>query len=292
MEAASRFSTSTVHLNLLLMNPILSERPHTQTTADMKPAKRLFVTAIIGSALLVGASFVAPLADAATPTAKPKVSVKPSLGGARPTIASGQAGNGAGAQNGGQNGPGDEGSAEDVARHAAMKAYQDCLTKTGVTLPDFGGFGRGGNNGVGTNNGPRPSMSPSTSASGSPVAPQRNFPNTPPSLSPAQQAALDSCASLRPAFGRNGGGFGRGGGADDHPVGVNPSAGTVIKKTPSSPALPSKSPAAAPLIKPGAALITCLNTAGVNVKSASDIAALDKQSPKVAAALKKCAAKK
>jgi hypothetical protein len=166
-----------------------------------------------------------------------------------------------------------------------MKKYQDCLTATGVTLPDFGGFGRGG---FGGNGGARPT--------GAPTARPSNFPTARPTLTAEQQAALDKCASLRPAFGRGGPG-----GRDGQPGGVNPSSGTVIKKngvTPSTKpsakaAVPSKgAPSNVGVKTISGAYIACLNSAGVNVKTAADIAALDKQSPKVAAALKSCAGKK
>jgi len=166
----------------------------------------------------------------------------------------------------------------DPAQQAAMKNYQDCLAATGVTLPQFGrgGFGRG----AGANNGVRPT--------GAPTARPTNFPQpNRPALTPEQQAALDKCAPLRPAFGR--GGF--------RPDGVNPSAGTVINKksshAPVKPVAPAKPVAPVqPGKKVGAPYIACLNSNGVNVKSNSDIAGLDQQSPKIAAALAKCANKK
>ena len=171
----------------------------------------------------------------------------------------------------------------DPAQQAAMKKYQDCLAATGVTLPQFGrgGFGRG----AGANNGARPT--------GAPTARPTNFPQANrPTLTPEQQAALDKCAPLRPAFGR--GGFKPDG---FKPDGVNPSAGPVIKKKPSNapvkPVAPAKPVAPVqPGKKVGAPYIACLNSNGVNVKSSSDIAGLDQQSPKIAAALAKCANKK
>ena len=235
-----------------------------------RPALTIFVGALISSSLM------APTSHAATAKPKPTASAKPSIGVTRPSIAGGQQG---------QGGPSDEGSAADVARHAAMKKYQDCITATGVTLPDFGGFGRGG---FGGNGGARPT--------GAPTARPSNFPTARPTLTAAQQAALDKCASLRPAFGRGGAG-----GPDDQPGGVNPTAGTVIKKNAAAPSAKAPSKSAAPAKSAtaksapksaSAAYISCLNSAGVNVKTAADISSLDKQSPKVAAALKSCAGKK
>ena len=134
------------------------------------------------------------LAQGATPIAKP------SLGAARPTIGGGNS---------------QEGSAEGVARRAAFAKYQDCLTKTGVALPSFGGRGFGG--GADDQNRVRPTGAPANPAN------PANPPKARPTLSAAQQAALDKCAPLRPSFGR---GFDGG----KRPAGINPSAGTIIKK--------------------------------------------------------------
>jgi len=235
-----------------------------------RPALTLFVGALISSSLMI------PSSHAATAKPKPTASAKPSIGGTRPSIAGGQQG---------QGGPADEGSAADVARHAAMKKYQDCLTASGVTLPDFGGFGRGG---FGGNGGARPT--------GAPTARPTNFPTARPSLTAEQQAALDKCAPLRPAFGRGGPG-----GGDGQPGGVNQAAGTVLKKNGTTPSMKPSAKVAAPAKgaqsnvaakTASAAYIACLNKAGVNVKTAADITSLDKQSPKIASALKTCSGKK
>ena len=82
---------------------------------------------------------------------------------------------------GGQSGfgdrhPSDEGSAADVARHAAMQKFIDCLAKNGVTNLPFGPGRR-------DQNGTRPTMSPQ------------------------EQKAFAACSSLAPKFGP---GFGRG----------------------------------------------------------------------------------
>ena len=78
---------------------------------------------------------------------------------------------------GGGRGPGDEGSSDDVARHAAMKKYSDCLVAHGGTAQFF----RGG--------------------------PDENH-GTPPSISPAQQSAMAACKAFAPKFGGPGIGFG------------------------------------------------------------------------------------
>jgi hypothetical protein len=70
--------------------------------------------------------------------------------------------------------PSDEGSAADLARHAAMKKYSDCLVANGGTA--FGpGFGRPGDG-------------------------DHNGPGAQPSLSAAQKNAMTKCASLQPQF--------------------------------------------------------------------------------------------
>ena len=253
----------------------------------------LVTLSLVGvGALLFASALVSTQSSAATKSvAKPTPSAKPSLGGARPMVA------------GGAGGAGGAGAPDDAARAAAFQKYQDCLTATGVTLPQFAGrgFGRGG----GGNNGARPT--------GAPTSRPSNFPTTRPSqpaLTAEQQAALTKCAPLRPQFG---GGFGRGGkpgGAQPggaQPGGSRPSSGTIVKKNGVTPPNPATKPstksatnsAKKPTGKPvaptnvaGASYIACLNKNGVNVKSASDIAGLDQQSPKIAAALKACAAKK
>lgn len=79
---------------------------------------------------------------------------------------------------------------------------------------------------------------------------------------------MTKCASLRPAFGR--GGFGSPG-ASGAASGNFP--GGAIDSTKS------------------AAYISCLNTNGVNVTTMADLSQIDRQSPKVIAALKTCAEK-
>ena len=218
-------------------------------------------TAIAVGALLISSFAMTAVTHAATSTP----TAKPSLGGARPTIA------------GGGEGQGDENSAANVARRAAMTKYTDCLTAHGVSLPNFGGRGFGG----------RDNNQNGTPPTGVPTARPTSFPTARPTLSAAQQAGMTACASLRPAFGR--------GGADDanRPSTLNPSAGTIIKKTvpaPTKTAAKPKTVTPKQLLK--SAYISCLNTNGVNVQNTAQIAALDKQSPKIAAALKKCASKK
>jgi hypothetical protein len=210
-------------------------------------------------ALLIGAFTTlsaGSLAQGATPIAKP------SLGAARPTIGGGNS---------------QEGSAEGVARSAAFAKYQDCLSKTGVALPSFGGRGFGG--GADDQNRVRPTGAPANPAN--PPSPRKARPT----LSAAQQAALDKCAPLRPSFGRGFDGAKR-------PAGITPSAGTIIKKVAPSTAPSKAASKVAPKPAAGAAYISCLNANGVNVTTAAQIATLDKKSPKIAAALSKCAPKK
>ena len=232
-------------------------------------APLLLVTLAIG--LEINSAHAAPASPSKPSKAsKPKVAAKPAtpakpmLGGTRPTIPGG-----------------DENRTMDPARQAAMQKYQDCLTATGVKLPQFGrgGFGRG----AGANNGARPTGAPTSR----PTSPPTNFPQpTRPTLTPEQQAALDKCAPLRPAFGRGGFGGTGGTGGNRPPSGVNPA-------NPANPVKPVKPvKPAAPGMQPGAAYITCLNNNGVNVKTNAEIAGLDQQSPKIAAALAKCASKK
>jgi hypothetical protein len=229
----------------------------------MNKSRRYSHAALI-TALLMSAAVMSSTAHAATPTSPASPT--------RPTIA------------GGQGGPGDEGSAEDVARHAAMAKYQACITATGVKMPDFGGFGGGFRNGA------RPTGAPTGVPTGVPTARPSQ-----PALTAAQQAALNKCASLRPQFGA---GFGRGGGPDDQKTSpsLNPNAGTIIKKSavPTTAAKPLSKKTSQPLTSAGktsAAYISCLNKAGINVKSASDVSKLDKGSPKISSALKTCAGK-
>jgi len=91
-----------------------------------------------------------------------------------------------------------------------------------------------------------------------------------PTLSAKQQAAMTKCASLRPAFGR---GFGNGMGQG---MGGGFGGGAQLPNTPAN----------------VAAYIACLNTNGVNIATLADIAGLDRQSPKIAAALAACRSKR
>ena len=159
---------------------------------------------------------------------------------------------------GGPNG----GPAANPALAAAMAKYTACLKAQGVTLPAFGG--RRGFGGPDGNN------SAKNGQSGASPAPR-------PTLSAKQQAAMAKCASLRPAFGR--GGFGRGGmgGAGMGGAGMGGfGAGGGVANTPAN----------------VAAYIACLNTNGVNISALSDLQGLDRQSPKIAAALAACRAKR
>ena len=154
-----------------------------------------------------------------------------------------------------------EGAASDPAFAAAMTKYNACLRAQGVTIPAFGaggGFGRnrGGANGA-----------PAGAPTGAPKAAKTPAPR--PALSAKQQAAMSKCASLRPSFGggRGFGGPGAGGpGAGGPGVANNPANVT--------------------------AYIACLNTNGVNVSALADIQGLDRESPKIAAALAACRSKR
>ena len=141
------------------------------------------------------------------------------------------------------------------ANNPAFAKYTACLAKAGIKLPSFGG-GRG--RGPGT---------PGTRPSGAPTgAPTGGAPRPTLSMTPAQQKAFAACAALRPSFG----GFG----ADGRSGGIAPKGGGIAPKTGTSPAY-----------------IACLNTHGIPVKTAAEIAGLDSQNTKVIAAKKACAGK-
>ena len=156
---------------------------------------------------------------------------------------------------------------------AAFAKYTACLAKAGIKFPGFGG-GRG----FGAP-GTRPTGAPAGGGTaGSAPRPRPTF-----SMTPAQQKAFAACAALRPSFGgfdRNGGGVtpdGRGGGIA--PGGVAPGTTKV------------GGGATAPKTGTSAAYIACLNTHGIPVQSAAQIAGLDSQNSKVLAAEKACAGK-
>ena len=157
-----------------------------------------------------------------------------------------------------------EGAASDPAFAAAMTKYNACLRAQGVTIPAFGagrGFGRnrGGANGA-----------PAGAPTGAPNAAKTPAPR--PTLSAKQQAAMSKCASLRPSFGG-----GRGFGAPGGPGAGGPGAGGPgVANNPAN----------------VTAYIACLNTNGVNVSALADIQGLDRESPKIAAALAACRSKR
>ena len=157
-----------------------------------------------------------------------------------------------------------EGAASDPAFAAAMTKYSACLKAQGVTIPAFGGgrgFGRnrGGANGA-----------PAGAPTGAPNAAKTPAPR--PTLSAKQQAAMSKCASLRPSFGG-----GRGFGAPGGPGAGGPGAGGPgVANNPAN----------------VTAYIACLNTNGVNVSALADIQGLDRESPKIAAALAACRSKR
>ena len=97
----------------------------------------------------------------------------------------------AGGHDGGPAGPGDEGSAADATRHAAMAKYSACLTSHGGSAMNFGRpSGAGGFGG-----GPRDNNGQAGTGA------QPTAPRTFPTPSAAQQKAMAACASLAPKFG-------------------------------------------------------------------------------------------
>jgi hypothetical protein len=179
---------------------------------------------------LVAVGTVQSQAATTTPTPKPALSGAPHRGGF----------------GGGQN-------------SAAFAKYQACLTKAGIKLPAFGGFG-----GQRT----RPTGAPTTRTT---PRPRQSL-----ALTPAQQKAFTACAPLRPSFSGFGG---------------NPAArGVSGSKSPSAKA--STAPKAiAPKIGTSAAYFACLNAHGMPVKTAAEVKGLDSQNTKVIAAEKACAGK-
>jgi hypothetical protein len=161
-----------------------------------------------------------------------------------------------------------DGPSSDPAFAAAMTKYTACLKAQGVTLPDFGrgrGFGRGDHPDMGA---------PTGAPTGAPKTAQSPAPR--PTLSAKQQAAMAKCASLRPAFG-GGRGFGGPGGTAGAPgAGAPGIGGPGVANTPAN----------------VTAYIACLNTNGVNVSTLADLQGLDRQSPKIAAALAACRSKR
>ena len=220
---------------------------------------RLLVGALVIALVSVSFTGVAVAATAKTsrPVAVSTSSTKPSL--PRPTISAMPKQGGHEGQEGDQRGFGDdEGSAEDVARHAAMQKFQDCLSQQGVTLPQGPGFGR--------DQGTKPGADPMAT------------------MTDKQKAAFAACQQYAPQFGPKDG------------FKPAPSAKPTSKLS-LKPMVPSAKPTVAPTKAMGAdsartaAYITCLNNAGVAVKTLSDINSLDRSSAKVAAALKSCAGK-
>jgi hypothetical protein len=147
---------------------------------------------------------------------------------------------------------------------AAFAKYTACLAKAGIKFPSFGG-GRGFG-------------APGTRPSGAPGAGTGTTPRPRPtfSLSPAQQKAFTACAALRPSFG----GFNRGTGTTG---GASGGAGQGTNQATTG--------GAAPKTSTSAAYIACLNSHGLPVTSAAQIAGLDKQNTKILAALKACVGK-
>ena len=174
-----------------------------------------------------------------------------------------------------------EGAASDPAFAAAMTKYNACLRAQGVTIPAFGaggGFGRnrGGANGA-----------PAGAPTGAPKAAKTPAPR--PALSAKQQAAMSKCASLRPSFG---GGRGFGGPGAGGPGAGGPGAGGPGAGGPGAGGPGAGGPGVANNPANVTAYIACLNTNGVNVSALADIQGLDRESPKIAAALAACRSKR
>ena len=147
---------------------------------------------------------------------------------------------------------------------AAFAKYTACLAKAGIKLPAFGGFG-----------GQR------TRPTGIPTPQPTNSPRQRIALTPTQQKAFVACAALRPAFR----GFGGNGATRGGPGGAfQPGSKTPASKVPTTPNV-------APKTGTSAAYIACLNAHGLPVQTAAEIAGLDSQNTKVAAAEKACAGK-
>ena len=159
-----------------------------------------------------------------------------------------------------------EGAASDPAFAAAMTKYNACLKAQGVTIPAFGAGGGIGRNRGGANG------APAGAPTGAPNAAKTPAPR--PTLSAKQQAAMSKCASLRPSFG-GGRGFGGPGGAPGT-AGAPGAGGPGVANNPAN----------------VTAYIACLNTNGVNVSALADIQGLDRESPKIAAALAACRSKR
>jgi len=155
---------------------------------------------------------------------------------------------------------------------AAFAKYTACLAKAGIKLPAFGG-GRGFGGGT-RPTGVRPSGAPGFGGTGGTPRPRPTL-----SLTPTQQKAFTACAALRPSFG----GFGRG------PGGGAPGAGGA--GVPGGVTPNGKGGGIAPKTGTSAAYIACLNTHGLPVQTAADVAGLDAQNTKVIAAEKACAGK-
>jgi hypothetical protein len=157
----------------------------------LKKSLTIFVSLFLVSTSAIASAATGPQANGACTTAGKAASISgktyqcsknlggklvwmlpaPNMSGtssARPNIAGGPG------NNGGH--PSDEGSPADLARHAAMKKFSDCLAKHGVTQMPFGG-------GPDDHNGAQPTFTKQ------------------------EQDAMKACAAYRPKFGP---GFGHG----------------------------------------------------------------------------------
>ena len=149
---------------------------------------------------------------------------------------------------------GANGGFSDGPNAAAMAKYQACLAKAGIKMPAFNRK-PGGLNGAG---GTRPT--------GAPTAPRGPRPTF--SMTPTQQKAFASCASLRPKFG----------GRDGSTGGWKPGSG-------------NSSSGVSGTSRNDPAYLACLNVQGLPVQTMSDVQSLDTQNTKVIAAERACAGK-
>ncbi|MEO3784978.1 PT domain-containing protein [Actinocorallia sp. B10E7] len=96
---------------------------------------------------------------------------------------------------------GGDGTSGDSGNSTDMSAFQDCLKEQGVTMPEGNGGGRppgmptGRPSGMPTD---RPSGNPTDKPSGNPTDRPSGRPSGGPSMSTEMQAAMKTCASLRP----------------------------------------------------------------------------------------------
>jgi len=155
-------------------------------------------------------------------------------------------------------------SAGNGTQNAAFEKYQQCLKDNGVTLPDRGNGGPGGQGGYGPPPGASTNGTPPTGTNGAPPAGGGGFPGGG-QMDAKTQKAMQACAKLRPQ-GTFRGGYGQGNG------GQRPQQD----------------------IKAFTPYLTCLKSAGLDVKVSDGFNALrdlKQDDPKVQAAFKSCQSK-